>query len=154
MEFNEILKKITSRDSHKIWESSCEIISMSQKLDKINPLIPYIELIKKSTSNIDLGGIFAPNSRFVNYALRILTFHQNNHEKICSCDLYIDDYECNDPKNEVEKGNIIIEDTIRIEDKWVDFYVCRCLKCGQKFKTIEREGHYIWWNWTKILPSS
>lgn len=148
MDTAEILEKITSGDGTKVWESAGAIIALSQDREQIATLLPYASLIKERTAGLDLGGAFAPNSRFVDYALRILEFHKKNPG--CTCALYADTYECNNPGNEVKKGNIAITDVVRIENKWVDYYVCRCLKCGQEFNTIEREGHYTWWQWTKI----
>lgn len=148
MNTEEIVNKITSRDPTKVWESSCEIISIAQSRDKILPLIKFLPLIVEKTKGLTMGGGFAPNQRFVDYAIRILEFHRSN--KGCTCELYTDTYECNDPNEEIEKGNIELESITRIEDKWVDFYITKCTKCGQRFKTIERDGHYTWWEWTKL----
>jgi len=148
MTTEEILKEITSRDTTMVWKAACEIISLGQNRDEILPLITHINEIKETTRGLSMGGGFAPNQRFLDYALRIIEFHKNNSS--CTCKLYLDKYECNDPNKEANKGNIIIEDITRFEDRWIDYYITKCQKCGQKFKTIEREGHYTWWEWTSI----
>jgi hypothetical protein len=148
MTTEEIVDEITSRDTHKVWRSSCEIISIGQSREKILPFITYLTLIREKTQGLIMGGGFASNQRFIDYAIRIIEFHKNSSE--CPCDLYTDKYECNDPNKEAEKGNITIETITRMEDKWVDFYTTKCIKCEQRFKAIEREGHYTWWQWTKL----
>lgn len=146
MTTEEIIKEITSRDTYMVWRSSCEIISIGQDPEKIKPLIPYISLIKEKTDGLDMGGAFAPNQRFIDFALKTLEFHRNNDK--CPCDLY--DKHGLDPNKEVNKGFVDIIETTRIDGKWVDYYISICTRCQQKFKIIEREGHYMWWEWTKI----
>src|SRR6478609_4806117 len=118
MTTEELVDEITSRKTNKVWRSSCEIISIGQNRERIFPLINYLTLIKRKTQGLAMGGGFAPNQRFIDYAIRIIEFHKNSSK--CPCDLYEDKYECNDPNKEVEKGNIAIEAVTRIEDKWVD----------------------------------
>ena len=146
----EIINKITSRDERKVWESSCEIISLGQKREKILPLIEYLEEIKLKTKCLDLGGEFAPNQRFVDFAIRIIEFHKMDER--CPCALFSEEikYECTNPNKEAEKGNVKIIDIAYMEDKWIDYYLVECLRCNQKFNVIEREGHYKWWEWTMI----
>lgn len=147
MSTEEILSDITSRDTAKVWKSSCEIISIGQHRDQIFPLIAHLPEIKEQTKGLEMGGGFALNQRFIDYAIRILEFHQNH--TACTCTLYTDSYECNDPNKEVAKGNLTIQDT-KLENNWIDYYISTCNRCGQRFKTIEREGHYTWWQWIKL----
>jgi hypothetical protein len=147
MTTEQILEHITSRDTHKVWLSSCEIISIGQDRDKISPLIKHLPEIKEQTKGLDMGGAFAPNQRFIDFAIRTIEFHRDSAE--CTCNLY-PEHESIDPHREVEKGNIQILSTTRIENKWVDYYSAVCKKCGQEFKIIEREYHYTWWGWTPV----
>ena len=148
MTSEEIIEDLISKDITRVKKSACEIISLSQNQKALFPLLCYISQIKEETKNLEMGGALAPNKRFVDYAIKILEFHENKIN--CTCDLYIDKYECNNPKSEETKGNIEIKTITRIEEKWIDFYVGQCKKCQQNFKIIEREGHYMWWGWTKI----
>lgn len=54
------------------------------------------------------------------------------------------------PKNERDKGNVNILETIKIEKKWIDYYVIECIKCSKKYRVAERDGHYVFWNWKKM----
>ena len=143
----EIIEEITSRDTTKVWRSSCEIVSISQNADRIRQLIQYLPEIKEKTKGLAMGGAFAPNQRFIDFAIKAIEFYRHSAE--CSCILYTE-LETFDPNKELEKGNIKILDIERIEDKWVDFFVVECQKCKQNYKVIERDYHYTWWGWTKI----
>jgi len=147
MTSEEIISDITSRDTQKVWSSSCAIISISQSREQVFPLIAHLQEIKDKTQGLDMGGAIALNQRFIDYAIRIIEFHQ--HNTACTCELYTDPYESNDPNKEVKKGNITLEDTV-LDRNWIDYYISRCNKCGQRFKTIEREAHFSWWQWTKL----
>ena len=155
-----IVEYITSQDRQKVWESACAIIDSGQDHRKIEPLIKYLSLISETTINLNMGGGFAPNQRFIDFAIKTIEFHKNREG--CSCKLFVEKYKLtNDimnreiqyegfnPKKEVEKGNVKILDTIHIEEKWVDYYLVECTKCLTKFKVEEREGHYMFWNWIR-----
>ncbi|MCP4326189.1 MAG: hypothetical protein GY787_31000 [Alteromonadales bacterium] len=141
----QIVEEITSRDTHKVWSSSCYIISIGQDRESILPLVEFLPEIIKKTSNLDMGGAFAPNQRFIDFAVKTIEFHRDN--KKCPCCLYLDHGV--DPKKELTKGNILITNITRIDGKWVDFYNVDCAKCNDKYKVIERESHYMWWEWSK-----
>ena len=144
-----ILRDITSRDTLRVWESSCRIANLSQDRDKILPLIPYLPEIQSKTSGLEMGGVFAPNQRFVDFAIKTLQFHRDSRE--CPCSLYsgLDGF---NPPSEEKKGNVKILSTVREHGGYVDYYKVRCCKCGQTYKVIERDYHYTWWGWTKCLP--
>ena len=144
MNTKEIIEEITSRDTHKVWSASCRIISESQNREEINPLIPYLSEIKKKTKGLNMGGVFAANQRFVDFAIKVIEFHRDSGA--CPCALYLEHGV--DPNKEVVKGNVKINETVRIDGKWVDYYTVSCEKCLEEYKVIEREGHYMWWEWT------
>jgi hypothetical protein len=161
MTTEEIVEHITSRDAHKVWGSACAIIESGQDHQKVEPLVKYLPLIKEATNNLNMGGGFAPNQRFVDFAIKTIEFHTN--KTTCSCALFVEkykltndvvereiQYECFSPAKEVEKGNIKILDTVLMDGKWIDYYVIECVKCSTRFKVEERQGHYMFWNWAKI----
>lgn len=161
MTTEKIIEYITSRDNHKIWESACKIIELGQNHKKISPLVKFLPEIKEITVGLNMGGMFAPNQRFVDFAIKTIEFHKETKE--CYCGLFVEKYKLtNDvidrellydgfnPNNEAKKGNVKILDTIRIENKWVDFYLVKCLKCQKQYKVEEREGHYMWWKWIRL----
>jgi hypothetical protein len=147
MTTKEIINKISSRDSFQIWESSCAIISIGQDREAMKPLLGITNEIDDLTKGIKLGGAFASNERFVKAAIKTLEFHRDSEE--CTCNLY-GIHECMNPNNEAEKGFLEINNIVRIDGKWVDYYDARCTRCQQKFQIEEREGHYMWWAWKRI----
>ena len=86
MDTQQLIADITSCDTHKVWSSSCEIIALGQNAKQIKPLIEYLPLIKKRTGRLVMGGMFAPNQRFVDFAIRTIEFHRDSIE--CYCTLY------------------------------------------------------------------
>lgn len=145
MNTNAIINYMLSKDPIKIWESSCTIISMSQDRDKTAPLTNYLDQIKDTTKNIKLGGKFSLNSEFLDYAIAILEFHKYNSS--CTCLLYSNKYDRNNPNKEYEKGNIKIINSNSFPD-WTDCRIVECIKCKQKFEVIGNYGgHYPFWKW-------
>lgn len=143
----EIINKISSKDSHQIWESSCEIIALGQDREAIKPLLILTDKIDELTKGVELGGAFAPNPRFLIGAKKTLEFHKDSDT--CACVLY-GLHDCMNPNKEVDKGFLKIDNIVRIENKWVDYYEASCTRCSQKFRIEEREGHYMWWEWKRI----
>ncbi len=147
MTTKEIINKISSKDSHQIWESTCEIIALGQDREAIKPLLGLTNKIDDLTKGVELGGAFAPNSRFLSGAIKTLEFHRDSD--FCTCALY-GLHDCMNPNKEVDKGFLKIDNIVRIENKWVDYYEASCTRCNQKFIIEEREGHYMWWKWERI----
>lgn len=161
MTTQEIIENITSRDTHKVWESACEIINFGQDYYAIAPLLDYLPIIRNSTEDLDMGGAFAPNQRFIDFAIATIEFHKNTEQ--CPCALFTKkfkltnnlvkreiQYEGFNPNKEAEKGNVEILDTVYIDNNWIDYYVVKCVKCTAYYKVEEREGHYMFWNWMGI----
>lgn len=141
-----IVQDMLSRDSHKIWSASCKICSLSQNHDRIMELVPYKEQMISATSNIELGGAVAPNSRFLQKAFKIIYFHKDNMG--CPCLLLGEDA---NPIHCVEDGYFTLKDTVHGKDSnYVDYYILYCKRCGRLYQVDEREYHYIWWNWHVI----
>lgn len=147
MTSKEIINKISSKDSYQIYEASCEIIALGQDRGAIKPLLDLTDKMDNLTLGVALGGAFAPNSRFLIGAKKTLEFHRDSDS--CTCALY-GLHDCIDPNKELEKGFLKIENIVRIENKWVDYYEAFCTRCRRKFQIEEREGHYKFWTWKKI----
>lgn len=149
MTTNEILRDILSKDTHRVWFASGEIISMGQDQKRILPLIPHLLEIKRETAGLSMGGAFASNQRLVDFAIKTIEFYRDSSE--CPCRLYPESGgDCIfNPMKEAERGNVKIIETVPFEkSEWIDYYLVECLKCGQRFKVIEREYHFTWWQWT------
>ncbi len=146
MNTDEIIKKMTSRDTDQVWSAANEIISLGQDRDRILPLIPFLPSIIEETKGLEMGGLYAPNSRFIDQAIRTIEFHRDSKE--CPCQLYLRGSDGPSPETETKKGYVSILDTVKTEDQYVDFYKVECNLCQRHFKVIERESHYMWWGWS------
>jgi hypothetical protein len=140
---NTLLEDITSGDSHRVWSSSCAVITL-RDTSELNSLASNLQEIKGKTRNLALGGALFPNSEHLKFALRKLEYHKECVG--CLCLLY-PEYLMYDPQKEAEAGNVRIESITYIEGKWVDAYTCICTSCGTHFRVEEREYHYTWWGW-------
>lgn len=139
---NELLDDILSGNPQKVWSSSCAIIKLSQDDERIKEFIPYLEEIKAKTANLDMGGLLAPNDRFVKKVIKILEHYKMERE--CSCCLL----DGND--NPAHCKTIDIKEEVYFQDsKRVDYYMVECRKCNQKYKVYERESHFLWWDWQR-----
>ena len=65
MDALKVIEELKSKDSHKIWKASNEIIRYSQSYKDIEPLIGHLSAIKEGTKDVELGGGLAPNNRFL-----------------------------------------------------------------------------------------
>lgn len=137
------LDDITSRDATRIW-LACGAIRHLRDIEELSVLIENLELIKKSTKNIKLGGMFRPNSTHLDFAIRKLEFIRDGEG--CFCRLYLLD-DMFDPEREQTVGNVSIGDTVLTPEGFVDHYLCSCIICGESYCVIEREYHYTWWKW-------
>jgi len=161
MTATKILANLISKDTRKVWEAACAIIAMGQDYAKIEPFIPHLTLIAQATANLDMGGAFVPNQRFVDFALKTIEFHRDHNS--CACALYTAKYTSNiggtkralqyesfNPNKEVKNGNVKIIDRVYLSGNWIAYYLVSCLKCTQQFRVDEREGHYMFWNWKRV----
>ncbi|MHC5218400.1 hypothetical protein ACYSNR_17320 [Enterococcus sp. LJL128] len=139
----EILEDILSKDPQKVWAASCAIISLGQDEEVINKLLPFLDKIKKGTRGVALGGYLAPNQRFVDKAIKTISFYQEN--KSCSCCLFD---EMSNPVDEQKNSNVFLLETVAYPDSsYVDYYRVQCKKCNAGYQVFERQSHFPWWEW-------
>jgi len=146
LDTNEIINMLTSREVDSIRESGWFVIRNSQNPNVIKPLVPYLEELSSKTQNLKLGGGFASNNRFAEYAVKIINYYAT--QSSCSCGIFPDIGLDLDPREEYNNVNIL--ETQRIENKWIDYYIVACKKCGQNFKVFERDGHWVFYEWKKL----
>jgi len=144
----EIVAGFTSKDPHEVWKAASEIVAFCQDLKTTEPLIPYLSEIRNNPKGLEMGGAFAPNRRFVDFSIKAIEFYKDSED--CPCFLY-EELEVFNQQKEEKKEFIRIDKTVLLEGKWVDFYEAVCTRCEQKFKILEREGHYMWWKWEIIV---
>ncbi len=92
-----------------------------------------------------MGGAFAPNQRFIDFAIRTIEFHRDS--TVCPCCLYLEHGV--DPQKEAKRKRIQIKNTVTMEGGWVDYYMADCTRCGDLYNIIEREYHFTWWQWKR-----
>jgi len=137
------LDDLISRDATRVWKA-CGVIRHLRDRAELSALIDDLDLIKRSTRNLKLGGMLRPNSTHLEFAIRKLEFVRDSGR--CFCLLYTHD-DMFDPEREQTSGNILIESTVKTPDGFVDHYVCVCLICRSRYRVTEREYHYTWWKW-------
>lgn len=86
MSVEEMIEDLLSKDPYRIWSVSSNIGKWSQDREKIEPFLPYYRAIKRAVSGIELGGMFAPNQRFIDKMFAILDHYKCG--KGCACHLY------------------------------------------------------------------
>lgn len=143
----EVIQDMLSGDITKIRYASCEICSLSQNHEKIMELIPYQAQMMKATKNINLGGLLAPNNRFLKKAFEIMDFYKQN-QYCCPCCILGED---DNPLYLIAQGYFTLIDTVYVKDRqYIDYYIIDCNRCQNRYQVEMREYHYIWWNWTLL----
>jgi len=137
------LDDLISQDLTRI-RSACAVIMESRDRAFLKDLSESLKQIKKATKGLNLGGALCPNSYHVDFAIKKLEFVRKYDD--CLCALYSENMFFN-PTDEQEENRLKINETVHIESKWVDYYLCECTQCQSTFKVEEREGHYMWWSW-------
>lgn len=135
----DILKEFLSGDSHKIWSASGMVIkSVITDRDVIEALVPYLDEIKKATRNIDYGGAFRPNQRYINKALTVI---EKSKGKECLCEYAFTDYgqSVDSLKN---FGFVILSEE---KDGFVVRGEVECPKCRQRYIA---EEEFTGWHMT------
>ena len=144
MNTENIIKEFKSKDSHKIWRASGDVIKSSHDKKLIKPLTEHLDSIRKNTKDVEHGGALASNSRFLEKAIEIIEFYERDNG--CPCKLYLKGkYDGFDPNKESVKGNIRIES--KKEGEWMADYIASCSQCKREFEIEERNGHYTWFKW-------
>lgn len=146
MTTEEIVENIISGDQRKVRLSAVEIFRLCQKRKQILPLVSHLPEIQSKTKGLEMEESY---QRVVDFAIRTLQFYRDGHE--CPCHLYME-FEAFNPDREKARGNVRILSFARLDNRHIEFYTVRCLKCGQVFKVIERDYPCTSWGWTKQEP--
>ena len=145
MNHTEIISNLSSRDSHKVYLATNEIIQNFHSSSFIRPFIPSLNNIIDWTNGLEMGGLFAPNQRFVDFAIKVIKFHRDNMG--CACALY--PQFSFDPEKEISRKRVdfISKETI----EWDLVYEASCRKCHNRFQIISNlHGHIPYHSWNLI----
>ena len=140
-----LLEDLTSKDPVRIWSSSCAVRTLRDKR-QLELLAANLDLIRKKTKNVDLGGALRPDSSHLEFAFKKLEYFRSSDG--CLCGLYLMD-DLYDPAIEQSAGNIQISDVVIGPNGWIDHQVCICSVCGTSYRVEQREYHYSWWAWQR-----
>lgn len=146
---NELLADMLSGDPERVCAAAAALIRLRDGL-ALDALVDSIELMRRHTRKLRLGGAWIPNSVHVEFALRRLEFHRDRRG--CFCLLY-PEYLFFDPHREVSTGSVQVLATQYLQAQWVDHYRCGCCLCQRQFRVEERDYHYTWWRWSLLDPT-
>jgi hypothetical protein len=144
-----ILSDLTSGNADQIWEGACAIRDL-RDLRELRELALHLPEIRSKTEGIRLGGAVRPNSSHLEFALRKLEFVADPSG--CLCRLYPQD-DLFSPEREEGAGAVRILDRV-LKNGYLDFYLCECTSCAQRYRVEEGEYHYTWWKWEEAPNQS
>lgn len=141
------LDDLLSRDGHRIWQASWDIIRTRDTavLETLRAALPEI---RRATADVELGGMIRPNRDTLNHALAKIEGYSRWK---CWCDDYprLLQY---DPHDEEERGHAR---TLSHDSSfWPGVYESVCAVCGKRFTVQGGEHHSVWWKWTPAGVSS
>jgi hypothetical protein len=145
-----IKQNLLSGDKCLVLSTAHAIIGLAtapikKRKDLLKPSFDALDEIRKSAIDIDLGGVFLSNSRYLKQALDIIM--QNEHDG-CACHLAFDQH--NDDYTEFE----LVEPYKKSEtDEYCYIGVVECPVCHQRYriyKTITGWHIPIRIDWEKI----
>lgn len=136
------LEDLLSKDSHRIWQASWEIIA-SRDTELLEQLRAALPQIRQATANIDLGGLITPNRATLKHALAKVRSYRSWK---CWCDDYPRLLQF-DPNREQQREHVrIVNEDLTY---WPGSYVTARTICGQRFEVAGGEHHSVWWKWTR-----
>ncbi|OAN38063.1 hypothetical protein [Microbacterium sp. H83] len=138
---DDFLSRDGSRVLHAVWETI-----RSRDPEQLQPLVEALPLIRRSTADLDLGGMIYSNNGHLAHALTKLEKHREGR---CWCAVY-PGMLTHDPRKEDTSGNVRILSTS--EPGWSMTYVCECAVCGLVFDVEQGDHHFMWWDWKPRGP--
>jgi hypothetical protein len=138
-----LLDDLVSRDPHRIWSASHEVIRLRER-GLLSELALHVDEIERATHGIELGGALRANRAALEAAIRKLRFAADGAR--CLCGFYLD-YDLFNPEDEAKDGHIAI--ISQIDKPYAETYVCECNSCHQRYAVERFEYHYPWWKWER-----
>ena len=135
-----VLEELLSRDPHRIWAASWEVI-YSRDAAMLADLAGRVPEIRMATNDVELGGMLRPNRAALDFAFQKLAFYAADQG--CACALYLA-FDLYDPEREAREGNVV-----DLQEEASGYrYQCTCTLCGSRYDVVREEYHYPWWKWT------
>ena len=117
-----------------------------ERRDFLTEAYQSFSLIKQNLESLDMGGMFAQNSRFNNRAIRII---EGNNTDQCFCRLLIDEFGPS-ANGLAKKGFLLIQEDEKINDYSVRGII-ECPVCHKQYSIIEE---YTGWHIPTIIHCS
>ena len=136
-------KQLLSCDTHVIRKAVFAVHNMVLKLPKerknfLADSYQHLSLIKQNLENLNMGGIFASNSRFNNRAIKII---EGNNTDQCFCRLLIDEFGPS-ANGLAKKGFLLIQEDKKNSEGSVQGII-ECPVCHKQYSIIEE---YTGWH--------
>lgn len=139
MSKEEVLENFLSGDARKVL-NACHAVIHSVVTDRemIESLVPHLSRIKEATKQLNYGGGFAPNQRFVDKALKVI---DNSRREKCLCEYSFDKY---GQRAEffVQRGFVLLWEKT---EGFVNTGEIECSRCHQRY-IVEEE--FTGWHMT------
>ena len=120
--------------------------SPKERKDFLTEAYQNISLIKQNIESLDMGGLFARNSRFNNRAIQII---EGNNTDQCFCRLLIDEFGPS-ANGLAKEGFLLIQEDEKINDYSVRGII-ECPICHKQYLIIEE---YTGWHIPTIIHCS
>ena len=144
METSCIVEKFESRDPHKIWEATWEILRCND-LDKLSELKAYIPVFSEILAKVEMGGAIRSNAEDTKLSLKYI---EQRCQGSCRCYLYSGQNMFN-PEKEAELSFVEIVTSQVMKELYEHHFVVTCCECSKKFKVREVHGwHVPWYEWS------
>ena len=144
METATIIEKFESRNPHKIWQATWEILRCND-LDILSELAVYIPAFTEILAKVDLGGAVRRNAQDAQLALKYI---EQRCKGLCRCYLY-SGQNMFSPEQESALDFIEIVTSQTMEDLYEAHFLVICSGCAKKFNVREVHGwHVPWYEWS------
>lgn len=132
MSKEEVLQGFLSKDARKVLTASHEVIhSVITDRERIESLVPHLDLIKEQVQGLSYGGAILPNQRFVDKALTVIKESKGSK---CLCEYAFDGFgQC---AQMMEKyGFVLLSEKT---EGYINKGEIECPKCHQRY-IVEEE---------------
>ena len=136
-----LIDNFLSEEPSRILDASHKVInSVVSNRPLIEALVPYLDEIISTTSNLNYGGAILSNDRFVSKAIDIIKTSQTDE---CLCEFAFEYFGCSAERLAKSNGFLLVEPSK--SEGFVSTGVIQCPVCKNKYAVIEE---YTGWHTT------
>ncbi len=138
-----LLQDLLSGDATRIHASASWVAVMFDRT-VLDALAPHANRIERACAGVTLGGALLRNQVHLQAALQRLRYSQAQAGCLCAL---TPKYLFFNPRTLIAQGQMQLLSLQDAEDGWGECHHVACTQCGQRWKAIDREYHYPWWEW-------